>query len=128
MEIDSKNQIKFKEWLISKGLEPDTSIFSEHWIPFLREIGWSSESIKGMERYRDGLKARGKKAEKTFKNLERYIPLAVTIIILFVDYIANFLSKDFKIIFFIALGIEILVIFIKNTVKKAITENKEELI
>lgn len=127
MEKNIKKQIKFKEWLILKGLSPDTSIFNEHWIDFLKDIGWGPEAIKSMEEYRDNLKAKEKKAEKTFKNFEKYIPLVITIIILLIDYIVNFLSKDWKIIFFIALGIEILVIFIQNTVKKAIAENKKEL-
>jgi hypothetical protein len=124
MEENTKKQIKFKDWLILKGLKPDNSIHSEYFSTFLKETGASPEAIKQMENYRNDLDIKEKKAENFFKNLEKYIPIVITVIILLIDYVVSFLPKDWRIILFIVLGIEILVIFIQNTVKKAVAKNK----
>ena len=125
MQNKEKQKIKFKEWLISKGLEPNNSIYNEYFLIFLKEIGWSSGAINHMDNYRNDLLVKEKKAEKTFKNLERYIPVTINTLVVILNYFFGFLSNYWHAILFIALGVEILVIFIQNTIKKAIIDSKE---
>ena len=118
-------QIKWKDWLRIKGLK------SERWpksgnelLPiFLAEKGFNEEAIKSLIAYK---KANEKKWSNFEKNIETYTPIVVTVLILLADNLLNFLSKDWRIIIFVLLGFEVLVIFIKNTVKKTIKENREE--
>ncbi|MEK9207321.1 MAG: hypothetical protein AAB922_02490 [Patescibacteria group bacterium] len=110
---------QWKDYSAARGLKPGEFNESVH-LAFLKETGVLSAETS------DIMQAHLKAKRDRWKNVEKYTPVALTGFVLLADSVFNFLPKDWRQIIFVLLGFEILVIFVRNTVKKEIREAKED--
>ena len=121
--MNNKDEIiTWEKWLKSKGLKEDDVVDGGHYedvrAQYFKEIGLTPTASEAAQKIWG-------ESDRKEKEIERYVPLILTVVILVLNSVANFLSDGWKLTLLFALGVEVVIIFIHKTVKEAIRENKK---
>jgi len=121
-------EIKFPDWLRSKGLDPKTeNRNNSKYLPeYYKEVGFCEEAIKGLLDYGKEKEIKDKESAKKWKAAEDYVIPVILGAILALDSFANFLPKSWAVIMFIVVVYYIIIISIKKTVRKEVEESKKD--